>query len=159
MHVSSVASFLPSTCTAYRKGEYAFKTAFSSRFLQWICDSNNFGCSEVIVYVIIQRELHLTIYIGKIISNKKEELINILDHCGIQVDNPVSLLNQDTSRHFLQKSKPGDKYKLFMKATRLEQIASDYEQAEQDQAIMKEAIKRQKNVRKYGLSFSTKTKN
>lgn len=84
--------------------------------------------------------------VGKTISAKKEELINILDHCGIQVDNPVSLLNQDTSRHFLQKSKPGDKYKLFMKATHLEQIASDYERAEQDQEIMKEAISRQTSV-------------
>ena len=72
--------------------------------------------------------------------------MSILDHCGVQVDNPVSLLNQDTSRHFLQKSKPGDKYKLFMKATHLEQIATDYEKAEQDQKIMKDAIKRQKNV-------------
>ena len=62
------------------------------------------------------------------------------------MDNPVSLLNQDTSRHFLQKSKPADKYKLFMKATHLEQIASDYEKAEQDQEIMKEAIGRQKGV-------------
>ena len=80
------------------------------------------------------------------VSTKKEELTNILDHCGVQVDNPVSLLNQDTSRHFLQKSKPGDKYKLFMKATRLEQIATDYEKAEQDQRIMKEAISKQRSV-------------
>ena len=62
------------------------------------------------------------------------------------MDNPVSLLNQDTSRHFLQKSKPVDKYKLFMKATHLEQIASDYERAEEDQKIMKEGIARQKKV-------------
>lgn len=71
----------------------------------------------------------------------------MLDHCGVQVDNPVSLLNQDTSRHFLQKSTPKDKYKLFMKATLLEQIASDYEQAEEEQKRMKEGIKHQISVK------------
>lgn len=70
----------------------------------------------------------------------------MLDHCNVQVDNPVSLLNQDTSRHFLQKNKPGDKYKLFMKATHLEQIATDYELAEQDQTIMKDGITRHNAV-------------
>lgn len=62
------------------------------------------------------------------------------------MDNPISLLNQDTSRHFLQKSSPKDKYKLFFKATYLEQIASDYERVEQDQKIMGEDIKRQRKV-------------
>lgn len=84
---------------------------------------------------------------GKTISEKKEELCNVLDHCGIQVDNPVSLLNQDTSRHFLQKSTPMDKYKLFMKATLLEQIASDYERAEEEQLRMNEGIGHQNMVR------------
>ena len=70
----------------------------------------------------------------------------MLDHCNVQVDNPVSLLNQDTSRHFLQKNKPGDKYKLFMKATHLEQIATDYELAEQDQMIMRDGITRHEAV-------------
>ena len=73
----------------------------------------------------------------------------------MQVDNPVSLLNQDTSRHFLQKSKPGEKYKLFMKATHLEQIATDYEQAELDQRIMREGIKRQEKVRREKKGWET----
>lgn len=65
------------------------------------------------------------------------------------MDNPVSLLNQDTSRTFLQKSTPGDKYKLFMKATRLEQIAMDYEQAGHNQKMMGMSIKKKEEVR-YG---------
>ena len=79
-------------------------------------------------------------------SDKKEELTHVLDHCNIQVDNPVSLLNQDTSRHFLQKSNPRDKYRLFMKATLLEQIATDYERAEEEQKRMKEGILHQSSV-------------
>ncbi|NXP78639.1 SMC6 protein, partial [Ramphastos sulfuratus] len=63
---------------------------------------------------------------GTIISSKKEELIGILDHFNIQVDNPVSVLTQEMSKHFLQSKNEGDKYKFFMKATQLEQMKEDY---------------------------------
>ena len=45
-------------------------------------------------------------------STKKEDLVNVLDHWNIQVDNPVSLLDQDTSRHFLHSNNPTHKYKV-----------------------------------------------
>ncbi|KAF4801104.1 Structural maintenance of chromosomes protein 6 [Turdus rufiventris] len=61
-----------------------------------------------------------------IISSKKEELIGILDHFNIQVDNPVSVLTQEMSKQFLQTKNEGDKYKFFMKATQLEQMKEDY---------------------------------
>ncbi|XP_075001105.1 structural maintenance of chromosomes protein 6 isoform X2 [Calonectris borealis] len=48
---------------------------------------------------------------GTLISSKKEELIGILDHFNIQVDNPVSILTQEMSKHFLQSKNEGDKYK------------------------------------------------
>lgn len=83
---------------------------------------------------------------GNVVSTKKEELLAVLDHCSIQIDNPVSILSQDTSRNFLQKATPSDKYKLFMKATQLEQIATDYEKASEDQKLMMEGIKRQELV-------------
>ena len=79
-------------------------------------------------------------------STKKEELLAVLDHCSIQIDNPVSILSQDTSRNFLQKATATDKYRLFMKATQLEQIATDYERASEDQKMMQEGIKRQELV-------------
>ncbi|XP_074847398.1 structural maintenance of chromosomes protein 6 isoform X4 [Carettochelys insculpta] len=63
---------------------------------------------------------------GSLISSKKEELIAILDHFNIQVDNPVSVLTQEMSKHFLQSKNEGDKYKFFMKATQLEQMKADY---------------------------------
>ena len=80
------------------------------------------------------------------ISSKREELVAITDHCNIQIDNPVSLLNQDTSRNFLHNSKPTAKYKLFMKATQLEQIALDHEKSKEEQAIMKLKIREMKLV-------------
>ncbi|RMC17213.1 hypothetical protein DUI87_05790 [Hirundo rustica rustica] len=61
-----------------------------------------------------------------VISSKKEELVGILDHFNIQVDNPVSILTQEMSKQFLQTKNEGDKYKFFMKATQLEQMKEDY---------------------------------
>ncbi|CAH3197900.1 unnamed protein product, partial [Porites evermanni] len=63
---------------------------------------------------------------GKVISASRTEVDHIVDHFNIQVDNPVSLLNQDTSRHLLNSNDASDLYKFFMKATSLEQISSDY---------------------------------
>ncbi|KAJ7420625.1 Structural maintenance of chromosomes protein 6 [Willisornis vidua] len=63
---------------------------------------------------------------GNIVSSKKEELLRILDHFNIQVDNPVSILTQEMSKQFLQTKSESDKYKFFMKATQLEQMKEDY---------------------------------
>ncbi|XP_013384924.1 structural maintenance of chromosomes protein 6-like [Lingula anatina] len=63
---------------------------------------------------------------GKLVSNKKEELDHIVDHFNIQINNPVAVLNQDTSRNFLHSKNPNDKYKFFLKATQLEQMKQDY---------------------------------
>uniref|UniRef100_A0A8C9SWB3 Structural maintenance of chromosomes protein 6 n=1 Tax=Scleropages formosus TaxID=113540 RepID=A0A8C9SWB3_SCLFO len=64
--------------------------------------------------------------IGQLVSSKKDELVSILDHFNIQVDNPVSILTQEMSKHFLHSKGEGDKYKFFMKATQLEQMKEDY---------------------------------
>ncbi|XP_052559975.1 structural maintenance of chromosomes protein 6 isoform X2 [Tympanuchus pallidicinctus] len=63
---------------------------------------------------------------GTVISSKKEELLGMLDHFNIQVENPVSVLTQEMSKLFLQSKNEGDKYKFFMKATQLEQMKEDY---------------------------------
>jgi chromosome segregation ATPase len=60
----------------------------------------------------------------------------VLKQAYVQVNNPVSLLNQDTSRNFLHSSKPADKYKLFMKATQLEQLQGDYQMILEQRDIM-----------------------
>ncbi|RVE55821.1 hypothetical protein OJAV_G00229750 [Oryzias javanicus] len=63
---------------------------------------------------------------GKVISTKKEELICLLDNFNIQVNNPVSVLTQEMSKHFLHSKGGGDKYKFFMKATQLEQMRETF---------------------------------
>ncbi|XP_006880787.1 PREDICTED: structural maintenance of chromosomes protein 6 [Elephantulus edwardii] len=77
---------------------------------------------------------------GTVVSNKKEELIAILDHFNIQVDNPVSVLTQEMSKQFLQSKNEGDKYKFFMKATQLEQMKEDYSYIMETKERTKEQI-------------------
>ncbi|KAK3538335.1 hypothetical protein QTP70_035213, partial [Hemibagrus guttatus] len=80
---------------------------------------------------------------GTIVSTKKEELTAILDHFNIQVDNPVSILNQEMSKQFLHSKSEADKYKFFMKATLLEQMKRDYIHIKQTKALTRDQVERQ----------------
>lgn len=64
---------------------------------------------------------------AKIISDKKEELSAILDHMGIQVDNPLNVLTQDAARQFLGGASSAQKYEFFLKGTQLKQLSEEYE--------------------------------
>ena len=73
-------------------------------------------------------------------ATTKDELTNILEQFSIQIENPISMLNQDTSRSFLASNNPNNMYKLFMKATHLEQMCQDYEHIDQALAKLKYVI-------------------
>ncbi|KAI8088130.1 RecF/RecN/SMC [Thamnidium elegans] len=64
---------------------------------------------------------------NRIVSHKKEDLVAVLDHFGILVNNPLTMLTQDMARKFLSDSTSEDKYKLFMHGTQLTQLRSDFE--------------------------------
>lgn len=64
---------------------------------------------------------------GKIVSQKKEDLVSILDHFGILVNNPLTMLTQDMARKFLSDSTSEDKYKLFLHGTQLTQLRNEFE--------------------------------
>ncbi|CAB4033131.1 structural maintenance of chromosomes 6-like, partial [Paramuricea clavata] len=83
---------------------------------------------------------------GITVSTKKAELNHILDQFNIQIDNPVSILNQDTSRNFLYASDPGKKYKFFLKATQLEQMNNDYLTIQEQQKIMSITLEKKKET-------------
>lgn len=65
----------------------------------------------------------------KKISERKQELDEMLEHFGILINNPICILNQEVSKTFLHSKRPEDKFELFMKATNLEQIEQDYQTA------------------------------
>ncbi|KAL9237139.1 hypothetical protein vseg_011725 [Gypsophila vaccaria] len=61
-------------------------------------------------------------YQGRRISNKKEEIRELVDHFNIDVDNPCVIMTQDKSREFLHSGNAKDKFKFFFKATLLQQV-------------------------------------
>ncbi|XP_052748840.1 structural maintenance of chromosomes protein 6 isoform X2 [Galleria mellonella] len=62
---------------------------------------------------------------GEVISSKFEEVNAIILAHDIQVDNPISVLNQDDARSF-HESDAKKKYSLFRKATNLDQTETNY---------------------------------
>uniref|UniRef100_A0A4W3I3H4 Structural maintenance of chromosomes protein 6 n=1 Tax=Callorhinchus milii TaxID=7868 RepID=A0A4W3I3H4_CALMI len=62
---------------------------------------------------------------------------------AVHVDNPVSILTQEMSKHFLQSKSEADKYKFFMKATQLEQMREDYAHIMRTKALTNEKIGKQ----------------
>jgi chromosome segregation ATPase len=63
---------------------------------------------------------------GKVISNKKDDLVAIMDHFNLQMDNPMNVLTQDKSRAFLSSSTPELKYEFFLKGTQLSDLHDEY---------------------------------
>ncbi|KAJ3027976.1 UNVERIFIED_CONTAM: Structural maintenance of chromosomes protein 6 [Siphonaria sp. JEL0065] len=59
-------------------------------------------------------------------AHRKEDLTAILDHMSIAIDNPLSILTQDTSRQFLANSTSKDKYQFFSRGTLLSQLSEDH---------------------------------
>ncbi|KAJ9106077.1 hypothetical protein QFC21_001216 [Naganishia friedmannii] len=78
----------------------------------------------------------------KALTGKQARLMlrQILDHYEIQVDNPMTVLNQDQSRHFLANADESKKYALFMEGTQLKQLADAYTESEKLLRQMKENI-------------------
>ncbi|KAM9995704.1 hypothetical protein ACTFIY_001895 [Dictyostelium cf. discoideum] len=65
-------------------------------------------------------------YNGKTVSDKFNDVSLILEQFNVQIDNPMSILTQDTSRQFLNSAGPQDKYKSFLMATQLDKMTKDY---------------------------------
>lgn len=68
----------------------------------------------------------------RLITNKKADLDDLLDYFALQMDNPINVLTQDQSRQFLSNSTSHDKYKFFLRGTRLETLDSDYKLFEEN---------------------------
>lgn len=62
----------------------------------------------------------------KKVSERKQELDEMVEHFGILIHNPICILNQEISKTFLHSKRAEDKFDLFLKATNLEQIEQDY---------------------------------
>lgn len=65
---------------------------------------------------------------------------------AVQVDNPVVMLNQEASKEFLSSKTPHDMYRLFLKATQLDVVKSEFRQAEESQKVAVSELKSREKV-------------
>lgn len=49
---------------------------------------------------------------GRLVEGRKEKVTAICDHFGIQVDNPLAILTQETAKKFLANAKPKELYEV-----------------------------------------------
>ena len=61
----------------------------------------------------------------KIVSRKKADLDNMIDHFNIQIENPCAVLDQENAKKFLKGSEK-DRYEFFLKATDLFSMKAKY---------------------------------
>jgi len=81
----------------------------------------------------------------KVVSTKREDLDAILDHFNIQVENPVVILHQQASKEFLLSNSPRDMYRFFMRATLLEQLLKEYQEAIEAKCVAQDELRKKQN--------------
>ncbi|XP_045606950.1 structural maintenance of chromosomes protein 6 [Procambarus clarkii] len=104
--------------------------------------------------IVVERKIHsnggggykIKAKNGTIVSVKKDEMQRMLDHFNLQVDNPITVLNQDMSRAFLKSTDPQALYQFFLKATQLQQMKEDYNQLDKALNISLTLIRERKEI-------------
>ncbi|KZT41654.1 P-loop containing nucleoside triphosphate hydrolase protein [Sistotremastrum suecicum HHB10207 ss-3] len=82
----------------------------------------------------------------KTVSTKREELTAMCDHMQLQMDNPMNVLTQDSSRQFLSFTHPREKYQLFLRGTQLAQLMEEYEICAENIAKAKRLIEQKRAI-------------
>lgn len=62
---------------------------------------------------------------GRVISQKRDDVQDIVEYYCLQVDNPLNVLSQDNARQFLNSATPAQKYTYFLQGTQLQQVSDD----------------------------------
>lgn len=63
---------------------------------------------------------------NRVISTKKSDVEEIVEYFQLQVDNPMTVLNQDRAKSFLTKATPAQKYEFFVDGVQLKALDADY---------------------------------
>ena len=84
--------------------------------------------------------------LGQLISSRRVDLMTILDHFQIAVDNPMAILTQDTARLFLANSTSGQKYEFFMKGTALSTLDVKLSELNSHIESISDSVNRKKEV-------------
>ncbi|XP_043829890.1 structural maintenance of chromosomes protein 6-like [Dromiciops gliroides] len=94
---------------------------------------------------------------GNLVSSEKEELMELLEHFKIQVQNPLSILPQDMAKQLLRIRDESDRYKLFMEATELEHMREGYsqilERKAKSQQEIEQGVEKLEELRRQGVEI------
>ncbi|OBT47986.1 hypothetical protein VE00_01649 [Pseudogymnoascus sp. WSF 3629] len=80
---------------------------------------------------------------GRLISTKKSDIEDITEYFQLQIENPMSILTQDSAKQFLNAAAPSQKYKMFLQGVQLEQLDNDYRLVAETMEVMEAKIKGQ----------------
>lgn len=131
--------------TLYNKGFNSYKQKEYGDFIRIQRNFTATGCS----YYKVKTE-H-----GKLVSQSAKEVQNIVSYLGIQVENPVCILNQDTARNFLSTSNPKHKFQLFMRATKLDVILKEREKFKMNRRMTADIMTEKEEVFRSKTNHST----
>lgn len=81
---------------------------------------------------------------GRLISTKKSDIEDVTEYFQLQIENPMSILTQDSAKQFLNAAAPSQKYKMFLQGVQLEQLDNDYRLVAETMDTMEAKIKGQK---------------
>ncbi|XP_010483816.1 PREDICTED: structural maintenance of chromosomes protein 6B [Camelina sativa] len=102
-------------------------------------------------------------FLGRKVSNRRDELRELVEHFNIDVENPCVVMSQDKSREFLHSGNDKDNFKFFFKATLLQQVndllQSIYEHLNTATAIVDELENTIKPIEKEISELRGKIKN
>lgn len=107
------------------------------------------------LYLRDENSTNIRNFIGKVVSTKKDDLIAIHEHFGLQMDNPMVILTQETAKRFLNTSKPSELFEFFMRGTLLEELSTSYKYILKKLEQMKASIQKAKE----GLQEKKEEKN
>ncbi|GME75680.1 unnamed protein product [Ambrosiozyma monospora] len=107
---------------------------------------------RIIVERVLRTEgsnsLHVRDASRKTISTKKKTIEDILEHFGITIANPMTVLTQTEAKTFLAQSNDEDKYKYFMQGTRLKESFDNIKDLTASLEQIKEKVAHDKDILK-----------
>ena len=74
---------------------------------------------------------------GAKVSSDRKDLESMLDHFNIDVNNPMVVMTQDSSREMMSKGRPSDMYNFYMRATQLEELRANLVEGIEKKKAMK----------------------
>lgn len=113
------------------EGEDAFKHHL---YGDTICVERRITASGVSTFCVKDHQ-------GRKIATRKDEVVALVEHFNIEVQNPCVIMTQDKSKEFLHNGSAKDKYNFFFKSTLLQQVSDVLSQISDKLEAVNESVR------------------